>query len=130
MRVVSSNFYAQTELSIGWRKIHLVPGLSKNPLSFLLNYPLTALGFSFAGVPKENCKIELVTSDNQKRLGKTLGFAALGGLTFGPAGAIVGALAGGNKTKHLVTITTPDGSALVQCDQSELKRLLAAAHSR
>ena len=39
---------------------------------------------------------EVVTEENVKKFGTTLGTAALGGVLFGGAGAVVGAIAGGN----------------------------------
>lgn len=77
-------------------------------------------------VGPENLKLadiagfEVVTEENVKKVGSTLGTAAVGGLLFGGAGAVVGALAGGNKNESVVEITCFDGTKGLARADSEM----------
>ena len=53
---------------------------------------------------------EVVTEENVKKFGTTLGTAALGGVVFGGAGAVVGAIAGGNKNESVIVIQCFEGT--------------------
>jgi hypothetical protein len=56
-------------------------------------------------------KVRMV--DPSKDIGRTLGGAAIGGVLAGGAGAIVGAVASGNKGKTLFSIVTVEGDELL-----------------
>ena len=57
--------------------------------------------------------LEIVSETTVKKLGRSLGWAAAGGALFGPAGAIVGSVAGGNKNEVTFLAEFRDGRAFV-----------------
>jgi hypothetical protein len=77
-------------------------------------------------VGPENLKLadiagfEVITEESVKKTGGTLGTAAVGGLLFGGAGAVVGALAGGNKNESVVEVTCFDGKKGLARADSEM----------
>lgn len=69
-------------------------------------------------------EFEVITEENVKKFGGTLGTAAVGGLLFGGAGAVVGALAGGNKNESVVEIRCFDGTKGLARADSEMMDIL------
>lgn len=67
---------------------------------------------------------EVITEESVKKTGGTLGTAAVGGLLFGGAGAIVGALAGGNKNESVVEVRCFDGTKGLARADSEMMDIL------
>ena len=69
-------------------------------------------------------EFEVITEESVKKTGGTLGTAAVGGLLFGGAGAVVGALAGGNKNESVVEIRCFDGTKGLARADSEMMDIL------
>jgi tRNA_anti-like len=53
--------------------------------------------------------IEIATEENLKKMGGSIGWGLIGGLTLGPVGALAGVLAGGNKTTVTFVCKFKDG---------------------
>jgi len=58
---------------------------------------------------KEVQSVEIMTEDNKKKFLGSAAFGAIGGLAFGPIGAVAGLLAGGNKRDVTFACYLKDG---------------------
>lgn len=77
--------------------------------------------------PKDIQSAEIITADTGASLSGKLGWGALGAVTFGPAGAIVGSIAGGNKNDRLAAVVFKDGKrAVLRGKAKDIEPLLAA----
>ena len=74
---------------------------------------LNSKGFRFKGRVHTLISANIAKVDATKNTLATLGGAALGGLIFGGAGAVVGALASGNKGKTLFVVETLEGESFL-----------------
>lgn len=112
-KVVSGDFSTVSPLSsFTGRQFRLLPSNGWNPEVFDVSEAVT---------------LELLTEQNVKKLGSSLGMAALGGLTFGPAGAIVGSIVGGNRHEVSFLAVFRDGRVVVaKCDPATWGRIQSA----
>lgn len=99
IRIVAGDFSTVWPMnSFASGKFRLLPNDGMNPETFDVSELKT---------------LEIVSEATVKKLGSSLGWAAAGGALFGPAGAIVGSVAGGNKNEVTFLGEFSDGRAFV-----------------
>jgi hypothetical protein len=93
-------------------------------LGLILTYTKKDQRISYRSEQIEKVKVFDTNQVETKGMGGTVGGAALGGILFGGAGAVVGALAGGNNTSDFnnVAIKFTDGEWVVLSAEGNLAR--------
>jgi len=82
--------------------------------------------FKKINLTKELNKIEIITDENKKSIISATGWGILGGITFGPLGALTGLVFGGRQKEHHVACYLNDGRKFLAIVDSEaLLRLKA-----
>ncbi len=116
--------------TLDWRKVKVVAG-DLHPCEWSFNggmmTPDPATGRSEC-IPLmgEIKSIQLQTQENVKDLAKTLGLSVVGGVLFGPLGAIAGYFAGGDRKEVCALIELKDGKKFLGVmDQRIYQQVLA-----
>ena len=77
--------------------------------------------------PKRISKITEITEENKKDFTAAAGWAALGGLAFGPLGILAGAVFGGRKKSVYFAVILDDGRrAVIEASPQEWAKIMAA----
>jgi proteasome assembly chaperone (PAC2) family protein len=102
-RIVSGDFNKWAALSFGLLKgaVIVVGAFNKVDLAEKLN------------------KVEIVTEENKKSIISATGWGILGGITFGPLGALTGLVFGGRRKEHYVACYLNDGRKFLAVVDSE-----------
>jgi hypothetical protein len=94
------------------------------PVSFGVFKGATIGAFNRIDLSKKLSRIEIVTEENKKSIISATGWGILGGVTFGPLGALAGLVLGGRRKEHYVACYLDDGRKfLAIVDNEALVRL-------
>jgi len=88
-------------------------------LSFGIFKGATIGTFKRVNLTKQLDRVEVITEENKKSIISATGWSILGGITFGPLGALAGLVFGGRQKEHYIACYLKDGHKFLAIVDSE-----------